>query len=76
MAVLGERMNKLDADKKAESETMNLLKFVGDWHQTWSSHLFALTDYEKEFGRGYLYSLSIGSIGLFLIEFYFCKFYI
>ena len=63
MAVLGERMNKLETDKKAETEAMNLLKFFGDWQKSWSSRLFALADYEKEFGRGYLYSLSISSIG-------------
>ena len=79
MAAQDEKMNKLEADEKVLTETVDLLrehiwqpfvgKFVGKWKYDWNNGKWI--EYCEEFGRGFLYCLFIDSIGKFIIYIFF-----
>ena len=79
MAAQGEKMNKLEAEENAKSETVDFLKeqvwrsivarkFVGQWKFAETTGKWR--DYVKEFGGGFLFSLYIHSIGKIIIFFF------
>ena len=76
MAAQGEKLNKLEADKKVQSEAVDFLrehivqpfvvgKFVGKWKYVENSG--DCSEYREQFGRGFLHCLNIHSIGKFII---------
>ena len=76
MAVLSEKMDKLEAEKKAQSKNVDLLReqisqhivagnFAGKWKRVELSGGY--NEYSKQFGYGFLYWHRIRKIGKFII---------